>query len=311
MITAGQQQAAQHIPVHGYDDHIKPAAGSRQQAAQRTLAQHTPAHICTWIRWLQMFNRANPNNQNCVCSVPVSVHDLAVGYGSRAVLKGASFEIRAGEVLAIIGPNGAGKSTLLKTLAAQLPILGGTVLLMNTDIRELRPEDIARRLSLFLTDRPSSEWMTCRELVSAGRYPYTGRLGLLSEADWAIVDAAMERMDAEELSGLPFNSISDGQKQRVLLARALCQEPQVLLLDEPASFLDIRYQLELASTLKRLAHEDGLAIAVTLHDLSLIRRMADRVVCLKDGRVDRIGAADEILTNSYMERLFDLPSGSL
>lgn len=242
---------------------------------------------------------------------PIVVRNLAIGYGSKVVLKEASFELRAGEVLAIIGPNGAGKSTLLKTLAAQLPILDGSIRLMGADIRTLRPEDIARCLSLFLTDRPSSDWMTCRELVSAGRYPYTGRLGLLSEADWSIVDASMKRMDATELSELPFNGISDGQKQRVLLARALCQEPDVLLLDEPASFLDIRFQLELVSTLRSLAHDDGLAIAVTMHDLGLVRRMADRVLCLRDGHIDRIGTADEILSNHYMEQLFGLPAGSL
>lgn len=254
---------------------------------------------------------SHKDSQGAGCVTPITVRGLTIGYGSKAVLKDADFEVRTGEVLAIIGPNGAGKSTLLKTLAAQLPLLGGQISLMGSDIRKLRPEDIARSLSLFLTDRPSTEWMTCRELVSAGRYPYTGRLGLLSEADWSIVDASMEKMGAADLSDIPFNNISDGQKQRVLLARALCQEPNVLLLDEPASFLDIRFQLELVSTLKNLAHCDNLAIVVTLHELDLVRRAADRVICLRDGRVDRIGTVDSILTNHYMEQLYGLPAGSL
>ena len=152
---------------------------------------------------------SHKGSQGAGCVTPITVRGLTIGYGSKAVLKDADFEVRTGEVLAIIGPNGAGKSTLLKTLAAQLPLLGGQISLMGSDIRKLRPEDIARSLSLFLTDSPSTEWMTCRELVSAGRYPYTGRLGLLSEADWSIVDASMEKMGAADLSDIPFFNIKE------------------------------------------------------------------------------------------------------
>ncbi len=236
---------------------------------------------------------------------------LDAGYKGKAMLRQAEPELRAGEVLAVIGPNGAGKTTLLRTLTGQLEPVAGTVLLEGKDMRALAPAELARQMAVLLTERPRAELMSCREAAAAGRYPYTGLLGILSEEDREKVDGALRRMGALELADRPFDGISDGQRQRVLLARALCQEPQVLLLDEPASFLDIRFRLELAQALRSLAHEEGIAILVSLHELELVRRCADRVLCLKDGRADRICTPDELYRDGYLERLFGLPAGSL
>ncbi|MBQ9064942.1 MAG: cobalt-precorrin-5B (C(1))-methyltransferase [Blautia sp.] len=243
--------------------------------------------------------------------VRIEARDLATGYNGKTVTGGMSFSLHAGEIICIVGPNGAGKSTLLKTLSDQLNPLAGAVFLEGKEMRTIHTSDRAKKMSVLLTGRKDTRWMTCREMASAGRYPYTGRLGTLSDNDNRVVDRALERMGALELQDLPFAGISDGQKQRVLLARALCQEPEVLILDEPASYLDIRYQLELAQALVTLAHEEHLAIIVSLHELFLVRRCADRVLCLKDGHVDRLGTVEEVFEGDYIERLFDLPSGSL
>ena len=233
---------------------------------------------------------------------------LDAGYQGRPVVSQAEFAVRSGEILVLLGPNGAGKSTVLGTIAGQLRPVGGTVLLRGRDLEQMLPADRARALSLLGTERTRGELMTCREAAAAGRYPYTGRLGILSGEDWEKVDRAMARMGAGSLAELPFAHISDGQRQRVLLARALCQEPEVLVLDEPASFLDVKYQLELVEALRSLARE-GLAVILSLHELSLARRCGDRFLCLKDGRVARTGTWEEI--RDHLEDLYDLPPGAL
>ena len=243
-------------------------------------------------------------------TIRLETRGLSAGYNTTPIVAPVEFTLRDGEILVLLGPNGAGKSTLLKTVAGQLAPLGGTVYLCGEDMKTTSASDIAKRLSLLGTERQGAELMTCREVAASGRYPYTGRLGILSREDWRIVDRCIARMGAQALSSKPFDAVSDGQKQRILLARALCQEPEVLILDEPASYLDIRYQLELVKTLCSLA-EDGLSILISLHELDLARRCGGRALCLKDGAVDRIGPMDEIFAGDYLERLFGLPAGSL
>lgn len=241
----------------------------------------------------------------------LEARQLRVGYPKKTVAADVEFTVHSGEILALVGPNGAGKSTLMKSIAGQLALQGGTVLLSGKNMTQLSPKETAKELSLLLTGQAIPELMTCREVVAAGRYPYTGKMGILGSEDWAKVDAAMARLHAEELAERPFDAISDGQRQRILLARALCQEPQVLVLDEPTAYLDIRYQLELVEALRSLAREEGLAVVVSLHELNLVRRCADRVLCLKNGRVDRLDTTQAIFSGDYLEELFDLPAGSL
>ena len=244
-------------------------------------------------------------------SIRLEASGLAAGYDGKSVIREVDLTVRSGEVLALIGPNGAGKSTLLKAIAGQLQPRAGTVLLCGRNRKEIPETESAKQMSALFTDRASAEYMTCREAVAAGRYPYTGMLGILSGEDWACVDRAMERMGASELAELPFEGISDGQRQRVLLARALCQEPEVLVLDEPASYLDLRYQLELTRTLRSLAEQEELAVIVSLHETDLVRRCADRVLCLRDGRVVRQGTPEEVCSGEMLEELYGLPAGSL
>ena len=236
--------------------------------------------------------------------------DLAVGYGGKAVLQGLCFSLRPGEILTLIGPNGAGKSTVLKTLARQLEPVAGTVLLDGEALAGMAENTLARRLSILTTERVRAELMSCAEVVATGRYPYTGRLGILSEHDREVVDRAMALVRVSELAGQSFEQLSDGQRQRVMLARALCQEPEVLLLDEPTSFLDVRYKVEFLTTLRELARDGQIAVVLSLHELDCAARVSDMLLCIRDGAVDRVGRPEEILTGAYIEQLYGMAPGS-
>lgn len=242
--------------------------------------------------------------------VILEARSLAVGYGTRRVLEKLNFCVYRGELLSLIGPNGAGKSTLLRTLARQLPPVGGAVLLEGRDMGGIPAPALARRLSVLLTQRVEPERMSAAEVVSTGRYPYTGRLGILSGRDWDKVEEAMALLHLEELAFKPFAQLSDGQRQRVMVARALCQEPELLILDEPTSYLDIRHKLELLNLLRTLAREQGLAVVLSLHELDLAQRASDRVLCLREGRAERWGSPEAVLTGVYLRQLYELPEGS-
>ena len=235
---------------------------------------------------------------------------LSVGYGEKAVISGIDFSAEAGRILCLIGPNGAGKSTLLKTLIRALPPVAGSVFLDGKNLRDYRERELARHSAAVLTMRPEPDLMRCEELVAAGRYPYTGRLGILTEEDRLIVRESMEKVGILALADLDFKCISDGQRQRVLLARALCQQPRLLVLDEPTSFLDIRHKLEFLKLLRELAREREIAVVMSMHELELAARFADRILCIKDGRVNRLGTPEEIFTGGYIDALYGMEPGS-
>lgn len=173
------------------------------------------------------------------------ISDLSAGYDKKVVVEGVDLEVRAGDVVALIGPNGSGKSTILKTITRHLAPLAGAVELDGREISRWKTAEFARNLAVMLTDRPRTELLTCRDIVEAGRHPYTGRMGTLSPDDHSRVDEAMKTAHVEEFAERDFMQISDGQRQRVMLARAIAQDPRVLVLDEPTSYLDIRYQIDL------------------------------------------------------------------
>ena len=235
---------------------------------------------------------------------------LSVGYGDRTVVSDITLSAEPGQILCLIGPNGAGKSTLLKTLLRLLPPVAGAVYLEGKELRTYSERELARRSAAMLTGRPEPELMKSAEVVAAGRYPYTGRLGILSEEDRRVVRESMEKVSVSELADTDFTHLSDGQRQRVLLARALCQEPRLLILDEPTSFLDIRHKLDFLQLLRELVRERQLAVVMSMHELELAQRFADRLLCIRDGRVDRAGSPEEIFSGGYIERLYGLARGS-
>ena len=235
--------------------------------------------------------------------------DLQVGYGGKQILNPVRIGIKKGEILTLVGPNGAGKSTILKSVAAQLPPLGGAVYLDGADLLGMKGTERARRMAVMFTEKVHAEWMTCRDVVAAGRYPYTGRFGVLSEEDWKAVDEAMEAVQVSELRERDFQTLSDGQRQRVMLARALCQEPELLLLDEPTSYLDIRYKLEFMSVLQELARRKKVAIILSIHELDLAERVSDWVLCVSPGQESRFGLPEEMLTPEHLSELFQVEEG--
>ena len=211
--------------------------------------------------------------------------------------------------MTLIGPNGSGKSTILKSIVGQLKLIAGVIMLDGQDITSRSRNDIAKRMAILMTERLQPELMSCRDMVSTGRYPYTGRLGLLSEEDKKIVEDALKQVDGMEIADRPFTAISDGQRQRILLARALCQQPEIIILDEPTSFLDIRYKLELLTILKKMVKEKNLAVIMSLHELDLAQRVSDKVVCVSGDKIDRIGPPEEIFTRDYIARLYHMKPG--
>ena len=153
--------------------------------------------------------------------------------------------------------------------------------------------------------------MTCEEVVSMGRYPYTGKMGILTEKDWQIVRESLELVQGLELAEKDFEAVSDGQRQRVLLARAICQEPQVIVLDEPTAFLDIRHKLELLYLLKNMVREKKVAVLMSLHELDLAQKISDHIICVKgDNSIGRFGTPEEIFSGDYIKELFQIEKGT-
>ena len=241
-------------------------------------------------------------NEKALCTA----RELAIGYGKTPLLSDICLGVQPGQILTLIGPNGAGKSTLLKTLAGQLAPMGGTVLLAEKDLTAYTGTQRAQKLALMAPHSRRMELTTCFDFVSAGRYPYTGRLGILSAEDRQQVHRALELVGAAHLADRDFNRISDGQRQRILLARALCQQPEVILLDEPTSFLDIKGKIELLTILKELAHTGQLAVILSLHELELAEKIADTVVCVSPGGVSGVLTPEQAFQPENIRTLYGL-----
>lgn len=234
---------------------------------------------------------------------------LSVGYDGKPLIRDVCLQVQRGKIVTLIGPNGSGKSTILKTIVGQLSKVSGTVLLEGAPMERCSQKEIAKRMAILMTERIHPELMTCYDVVSTGRYPYTGALGLLGKEDKRIVEESLELVHGRDMADCPFDAISDGQRQRILLARALCQTPEIIVLDEPTSYLDIRYKLELLTILKTMVREKNLAVLMSLHELDLAQRVSDTVVCVSGDRIDRMGPPEEIFSNDYIARLYHMEPG--
>lgn len=238
---------------------------------------------------------------------------LTVGYrqrrSTRTLLADLDLDVRAGRLTCLLGPNGSGKTTLLRTLVGTLTPLGGAVRLGDADLHALDPTERARRLGVVLTGGVDAGLLRARDLVALGRHPHTGWSGRLGVADHAAVDWALAATGATALADRPVDELSDGERQRVLIARALAQEPQVLALDEPTAYVDLPRRAELAELLTHLARECGLAVLLTTHDLDLALRTADEVWLLtpagpgSPGHVD-VGAPEDLAADGTVAEAF-------
>jgi iron complex transport system ATP-binding protein len=241
--------------------------------------------------------------------VALRTRDLAVGYRTRrtphAVLERVNLSVRAGELVCLLGPNGIGKSTLLRTLARMQPALWGTVELGGADLRSITHAELARRLGVVLTERVSVEALAARRIVELGRYPHSGWLGRLTDADRRAVEWAIDAVGARHLAERDFSRLSDGERQRLMIARALAQEPVLLVLDEPTAFLDLPSRVELMGLLRQLARDGQLAVVISTHDLELALRTADVVWLVMPGGELVTGAPEDVVVSGGIAQAFE------
>lgn len=236
--------------------------------------------------------------------------NLDVGYDGEVLIHDIAVDIEKGKILTLIGPNGAGKSTILKTITRHLAKIRGTVCIDGQEVYSWKPRDMARRVAVVLTDRVNPELMTCEELVAMGRYPYTDALGRMTPADKAIVTESLSRVHALELAQRDVSTLSDGQRQRIMLARAICQEPEVIVLDEPTAYLDIRHKIELLDILREMAHDKGITVIMSLHEIDLATKISDYLLCVKGDIIAAFGPPEEIFRSDAIDKLYDIKHGS-
>ena len=234
--------------------------------------------------------------------------DLTTGYrtkkGDRVVSEHISAELQAGEFTCLLGPNGAGKSTLLRTLAAFQPALKGDIMLDGQPLGLFTARELATRIGVVLTERPNINGMRVRAMVAMGRSPYTGFWGRLSDEDEAAVDAAIRQVGIQELEHRMVGTLSDGERQKVMIAKALAQQTPVIFLDEPTAFLDFPSKVEMLLLLRRLAHEMQKTIFLSTHDLELALQTADRLWLLAKNEPVKIGTPAELADDSTLPRFF-------
>ncbi|MFP3986487.1 ABC transporter ATP-binding protein [Streptomyces sp. E11-3] len=237
----------------------------------------------------------------------LSATGVTVAYEGVDVVHDASMTLRPGEVTVLVGPNGSGKSTLLRTLARlQRPRTATLTLDGDTDGLALSPREFSRRVALLTQGRPTPSGLTVRDVVEFGRYPYRGRWGKADPDGPAAVDRALAMTGVDELAERGAEHLSGGQLQRVWLAGCLAQETGVLLLDEPTTYLDLRYQVELLDLMRDLADEHGIAVGAVLHDLDQAAAIADRIFLLDAGRVIAHGGPEDVLTPQRLTRTYGI-----
>lgn len=228
----------------------------------------------------------------------LTLSSITAGYGARPVLQEFSLQVPKGEFLAVVGPNGSGKSTLVRTISRALRPQAGRVLLNGQDVHRMRARDLARHLAVVAQETAVEFDFTVEEVVALGRIPHLLPLRGETARDKAAVRQAMAMTDTAQLAGRPITRLSGGERQRVMAARALAQEPSLLLLDEPTAHLDIAHQVELLDLTRRLNRQQGLTVLAVLHDLNLAAQYADRLLMLKEGRTFAEGPPADVLTEA-------------
>jgi iron complex transport system ATP-binding protein len=234
----------------------------------------------------------------------LSLRGVSFRYRSVAALDDVSLDLRRGEILGIIGPNGSGKSTAVRVMSGVLQPQGGSVLWHGRPLAQVRRAELARRLAVVSQDTTIEFPFSVLEVVLMGRAPHLGGFAFEGDQDIAAAETALRRTATSHLAHRCIHELSGGERQRVMLARALAQEPQVLLLDEPGAFLDIRHVVEIYDLLRDLQAE-GMTIATVLHDLNLAALYCDRVALLKAGRLVRLGVPAEVITYATLTEVYE------
>lgn len=231
---------------------------------------------------------------------------LKLQYGDCVIADKIDFWVERSEVISIIGPNGSGKSTLLKALGRLLKPSGGSILLDGKDIHTLKPWDVAKKMAILPQSVSAPGDMTVHDLVCYGRMPYQRMFFKQKEEDQREIEAALQATGMSQLQFRRLDTLSGGERQRAWLALAIAQQPQILLLDEPTTYLDIRYQLELMKLVEHLHRDMGITVIMVLHDLNHAARFSDRLVAIKKGRIVADGSVSEVFTKEILRQLYDV-----
>ena len=229
------------------------------------------------------------------------------GYANKVVLRDIRFDLPAGRILALIGPNGSGKTTLIRALSGVLPVVEGELYINGTDLAKVNQQERARLMAVVPQSTHIPPTFTVDEVVMMGRTPYINWLGSTSQKDEEIAGRAMALTDITRFKGRMCGELSAGERQRVILARALAQDTPVLLMDEPTSHLDLRYQIEFLELAVSLAYEQNKTVLIALHDLNLAARFGNEVLAMKDGTTAALGKTEDILEPATIERIYGLP----
>lgn len=234
----------------------------------------------------------------------IELHDIAVGYGHRILLEGVSAAVGGGRLVALLGRNGTGKSTLLRAVAGLEAPLSGEISLCGRRLSATAAHELARIVSFVTTEKVRIADLTGRDVVGLGRAPYTDWLGRLGREDRAVVERSLQLVGMSALADKPMNRLSDGEAQRMMIARALAQDTPVILLDEPTAFLDMPNRYELCTLLGRLAHDEGKCILFSTHELDIALSLCDDVALIDPPRL-YVLPTDEMVRSGHIERLFD------
>lgn len=237
---------------------------------------------------------------------PLEVTDLGYEYSEKKVLESISFNVRPGEILGILGPNGCGKTTMLKNLNRNLSPHRGCILLDGTDLEEMHKRDIAKRIASVPQSNEIRFAFTVREMVEMGRMPFQEAFRGNSSEDERIVDESMELTGISGMSDRLINTMSGGERQRVIIARAIAQSPEIILMDEPTLHLDINMQFEVLDLVSDLAKRKGLTVIIVSHDLPMVARYCDRMILIHDRTVYAEGTPEKILTPENMRTVFNI-----
>ena len=235
----------------------------------------------------------------------ISCRNLSVGYKDKVILSGLNLDFEPGHFVSFLGPNGAGKTTLLRTLFRNLPPINGRIYVNGNPLEKIPSEELAKIMAVVLTDKVSPPLLTVFEFVSLGRYPHTDFLGRLKTLDYAAILASLVAVRAEHLAQRQYSDLSDGERQKALVARALAQEPQILLLDEPTLHLDLKHRMEVMAILRGLCRSKGITVIASLHDVDIAAKVSDRVALIKEGGVSAWGAPERILQSRTVKALYD------
>lgn len=233
----------------------------------------------------------------------ITLRNITLAYGDRTLVENGSAEFAAGELTALVGRNGAGKSTLLRALTAIEPPKSGEVLLDGTNAAAMLPETIARTISFVGTEKVRIANLRCEDIVAIGRAPYTNWIGRMQAADRRIVADALQAVGMEAFAARSIDTLSDGECQRIMIARALAQQTPTIVLDEPSAFLDIPTRFEICRLLQRLAHDEGKCILFSTHDLDAAMPVCDSIAVISDRTITKLPTA-EIRRQGIIERLF-------